>query len=71
MVYVNHAKLEGVNDHERKIPARGYNRHGKKEVKVTLGVELFDALRIEAKGRGWGIARMIRHLCESSIDGIE
>lgn len=71
MVYTNQTDLTGIGDYTTKRPARGYNRHGKKEVKVTLGTELFEQIRAEAYSRGWGVARMIRHLCEASVDGIE
>lgn len=60
-----------IHDYTRAKPSRGYNRYGKKLVKVSFGTELFEQIRKEAAERGWGVARMVRHLCEASIEGIE
>lgn len=32
---------------------------------------LHDQIMAEAVKRGWSFSRMVRHLCEASIDGIE
>lgn len=32
---------------------------------------LYDQIMAEAKQREWSFSRMVRHLCEASIDGIE
>lgn len=40
-------------------------------VSVYFNAELFQQLRAEALARGWPMSRLIRHLCEASIGGIE
>lgn len=53
-------------------PAQGYPRKGGKVgVQVTFTPELYKQVRAEAISRGWSISRMVNHLCEASIDGIE
>lgn len=38
---------------------------------VWFNHELYDQVRAEAISRGWTFGRMVRHLCEASIEGIE
>ncbi len=61
----------GIHDFQSQRPARGYVRRGKREVKCCFGEELYSQIRTEAIRRRWPMARMIRHLCEASIEGIE
>lgn len=38
---------------------------------IYLDQPLLLQIKAEADRRGWAISRMIRHLCEASIEGIE
>lgn len=49
----------------------GQLRCGHRRIQVTFGPELFESIRKEAATRDWPMSRMIRHLCEASIEGIE
>ena len=69
MVRVNNPA--DVYEYSASRPARGYTVHGKRAVKVTFGQALWDQISAEAKARGWPFARMVRFLCEASIEGIE
>lgn len=62
---------EDIRDHCAAKPGAGYiARDGAVEIKVRFSVELFQQIHNEATVRGWPIARMVRHLCEASIEGI-
>lgn len=37
---------------------------------VSFNEELFLDIMAEAKSRKWPFSRLVRHLCEASIDGI-
>ena len=50
---------------------KGESRHGKRRMQATFPVGLWKQIDDEAKQRGWPFARMIVHLCEASIEGIE
>lgn len=55
----------------RATPAQGTRcRHGRL-VSCYFNEELFLAIQKEAVARGWPLGRMIRHLCEASIEGVE
>lgn len=43
----------------------------RRHVSIEFATPLFEQILAEAKSRGWSFARMVRHLCEASIDGIE
>lgn len=45
--------------------------NGRYEIKITITKMLHSQLYKEAKARGWPMARLIVHLCEASIEGIE
>lgn len=38
---------------------------------IWFNNELHEQIRAEAVQRGWTFSRMVRHLCEASIEGIE
>jgi hypothetical protein len=50
--------------------AKGHTQTGGIVCSVYFNTELFNQLRAEAISRGWPMSRLIRHLCEASIDGI-
>jgi len=51
--------------------AKGQYRNGKLAAWTTFPPALFNQIRDEAMKRGWSFNRMVVHLCDSSIDGIE
>lgn len=51
--------------------ARGVLKKGKPSVWVRFTPTLFEQIRTEALRRHWSFGRMVNHLCEASIDGIE
>lgn len=40
-------------------------------IKIRFNEELFELVQTEALKREWSFSRMVRHLCEASIEGIE
>lgn len=52
-----------------------YPRLYKSDIRYTRCIRwsksLHDQIDAEAIRRGWSFSRMVRHLCEASIDGIE
>lgn len=52
-------------------PANGYRRKGRKAAEVLFDSMLHEQIRQEAISRGWSFSRMVRHLCDASIEGIE
>ncbi len=40
------------------------------EQTIYFNDELHEAIRREARSRGWTFSHMVRHLCEASIEGI-
>lgn len=56
----------------RKAPAKGV-AHGPHGILFScyFNQDLFADIQAEAISRGWPVGRMIRHLCEASIEGIE
>lgn len=44
---------------------------GRRAIVVAFPEPLLDQVRAEAIKRGWSVSRMVRHLCEASIEGIE
>lgn len=70
------AAPDAISDYSRDFSytARGYRNasYGYRRVTTIIwGDELFDQIYAEAKKRGWSFSRMVRHLCEASIEGIE
>lgn len=55
----------------RRQPTGNTRLHYRREVKIVFSIGLFDKILTEAKSREWSFGRMVRHLCEASIDGIE
>lgn len=58
-------------EYNKKSPAEGTKDFRQKRINVRFPEELWKQMRLEALSRGWGMQRMIRHLCEASIEGIE
>lgn len=51
--------------------AKGTIREGRLRFEIAFSPKLADKIRTEATLRGWSFGRMVRHLCEAAIDGIE
>lgn len=66
---------EAINDYEMRHSkqANGYLRKNSRRRNIEVGFPkpLLDQIVAEAVKRGWSVCRMIRHLCEASIEGIE
>lgn len=52
-------------------PASGILRKGRYRYEILFGEALAKQIHDEATLRKWSFARMVRHLCEASISGIE
>lgn len=48
-----------------------YMRYKKPKKMITFTVGLHKQIDDEARSRSWTFSRMVRHLCEASIEGIE
>ncbi len=62
-----------INDYTKPffLIAKGSARDtGRRDTKIAFPEALFNQIRDEAIKRGWSFARMVRHLCEASIEGI-
>lgn len=51
--------------------ARGRRRNNRPAVEIRFTQGLFDQIKAEAIAREWSFNRMVNHLCEASIEGIE
>ena len=51
--------------------ALGTHRDGKIQFSISLPPATFEQVWNEANLRGWSLTRMVAHLVEASIDGIE
>lgn len=63
-----------INDFHRPIDYQAQGQRikgGRRAVVVAFPEPLLDQIRAEAIKRGWSVSRMVRHLCEASIEGIE
>lgn len=61
-----------IRAEQRRVrPGNGSLRRTGVTVNVWFNPDLFEAIRAEAERRGWTLNRMIRFLCEASIDGVE
>ncbi len=60
-----------IREHRYKRPTLCMDECGRRIVKVRLPDSLYEQILSEAIKRQWPVARMIRHLCEASIEGIE
>lgn len=59
------------DSYSRKKRAKGHRDNNKILIHVRFPRELFEEISKEAESRGWSFAKMVVHLCEASIDGIE
>lgn len=55
----------------RRPLAKGFLMDGKPSANIRFPQYLFDKIRAEAERHGWSFNRMVIHLCEASIEGIE
>ncbi len=55
----------------RKAKSFTTGRKSRARINLRLPVPLYNQILTEAAKREWSVSRMIRHLCEASIEGIE
>lgn len=67
------AQSDLMNDMNRwsRPGGKHYRRKGRFNVHIAFPDPLYLQILAEATQRQWSFAHMVRHLCESSIDGIE
>ncbi len=60
-----------INDRMDRPRVGNHFNKGRRTVEIRWPEPLFKAILAEATLRGWSFSRMVRHLCEASIEGIE
>ncbi len=60
-----------INDMDLGPKVGNHFKKGRRCVEIRWPEPLFKAILAEATTRGWSFSRMVRHLCEASIEGIE
>lgn len=60
-----------VREYKPSRPATGTIDHRRVRTSIRWTKSLHTQIKAEAKHRGWSFGRMVRHLCEASIEGIE
>lgn len=63
--------LSEVNDMDCAPKVGQHFKKGRRAVEIRWPEPLFQAILSEATSRSWSFSRMVRHLCEASIEGIE
>lgn len=54
-----------------RVASGNRTKKGRPAVEIRFYPTLFEKIRAEAIKRSWSFSRMVNHLCEASIDGIE
>ena len=63
--------IQAISDRKKCLAKDSRDDYGRLYTKIRFTDDLYFKIKEEAKQHNWPFARMVRHLCEASIDGIE